>query len=83
MDLVKLGMRVFDIGNNDIPYAQTSLFVNGTGDYTDTITQMKKLVPMMQVLSGTNTPDGPSLTLVLGNDFQPVADTQKPLFLLY
>lgn len=51
MDYVKMGMKVFDVGNADQPYAQTTLLINGTGDYTDTINQMKKIVAIPQVAS--------------------------------
>lgn len=65
MDFVKMGMKVFDIGNSPTTYAQTTVLINGTGDYTDTINQMKKIIAIPQVTTGVNTPDGPSLTLIL------------------
>lgn len=83
MDFMKMGIRVFDVGNSETPFAQTTVQINGTGDYTDTITQMRKVLTISQVTTGTNTPDGPSLTLILGNDYQPVPVQDKPLFLQY
>lgn len=85
MDFVKMGMRIFDVGNSETPYTQTTLLVNGTGDYADTIAQMNKIITIPQVASGTYTPDGPSLTLILGNDYMTNTkpDQDKPLFLQY
>ncbi len=85
MDFVKMGMRVFDVGNNPDAYAQTTLTVNGTGDYTDTITQMKKIINIPIVTTGAFTPDGPSLTLILGDDYDTISvpAAQKPLFMQY
>jgi|GEM_PF-3615205 len=83
IDLVKLGMRIFDIGNSPTPYTQTTVLINGTGDYTDTINQIKKIINIPQVASGTYTPDGPSLTLILGNDYTPVPDADRPSFMQF
>lgn len=83
MHFMKMGIRVFDVGNNPAPYEQTTLLVNGTGDYTDTINQMKKILSIPVVTTGTYTPDGPTLTLVLGNDYVTSPKPERPLYLNY
>ncbi len=83
MAFMKMGMKVFDVGNNPAPYEQTTLLINGTGEYTDTINQMKKIISIPLVTTGTYTPDGPSLTLVLGNDYITSPKPERPLFLNY
>lgn len=83
MDFVKMGMKVFDVANSTGSLAQTTLYVNGTGDYTDTIAQINKILRISVVTGGTMTPDGPSLTLVLGDDYASSVVTDRPLFLTY
>lgn len=78
-----MGLKVFDIGNADSVYAQTTLQINGTGDYTDTIAQMQKILHIPRVTTGTYVPDGPSLTLILGDDYMSNVVEQKPYFLKY
>lgn len=51
LDFVKMGMKIFDIGNSETPYAQTTVLVNGTGDYAATIDQMRKIINIPQVAS--------------------------------
>jgi len=82
--LVKMGIKVFDIGISDQKYEQTTLLINGTGSYTDTIDQIKKEIPLGQISTGALTPDGPALTLILGADYYSgQAEAQRPLFLDY
>ena len=49
MDFVKMGLKVFDVANSEQSYAQTTILVNGTGDYTDTIAQIQKVIKVTQV----------------------------------
>ena len=83
MDYVKMGLKVFDIGNSEQAYQQTTLQINGTGEYTDTIAQLQKIIHIPQITTGAYTPDGPSLTLILGNDYPTQLVQDKPYFLKY
>lgn len=74
---------MFDVGNSETVYPQTTLLINGTGDYTDTIVQMKKIIAIPHVTTGVYVQDGPTLTLILGNDYLQNVVEQKPLFLNY
>lgn len=83
MDFVKMGMKVFDVANSEQRLPQTTLFINGTGDYTDTIAQIQKIIAVSQITGGVQTPDGPTLTLILGDDYLTNLVTDRPLFLTY
>lgn len=51
MDFTKMGIRVWDVGNSETSYPQTTILINGTGDYTHTINEMKKIIDIPQVAS--------------------------------
>lgn len=86
VDLVKAWFRIFDVGNAPAPIAQTTVTTNGPWRKAS-IEKVRRFFPNVIVTEWAVVPDGPSLTLTIGDDYasgnRASIEKTLPLYLQY
>ncbi len=85
VDLVKAWFRIFDVGNAPMPLAETTITTNGPW-FEASIAKIRRFIPNIIVAEWAIVPDGPSITLTIGNNYASgnIQSTKNlPLYLQY
>jgi polyisoprenyl-teichoic acid--peptidoglycan teichoic acid transferase len=80
--LVEAGFTVYDAKNADVPQTKTTITTNGAGREAS-IKKLSVLFPGVAVSKGPKRPDGPSIVIVIGDDYDTIIKARKTKLPLY
>ena len=80
--LVEAGFTVYDAKNADIPQSTTTITTNWPGREAS-IKKLSTLFPGVIVTQGPTIPDGPSIIIVIGDDYESIIKARKSALPLY